>query len=269
MKDTALMLCLSLSYNFLVKLAQLVEPKALICGSGVSFLYSCKPLISVCTLLVILNFASIYCHCIIDIGASGQENMWSERVMQHAKDLWRESNRLYCMCIEYLLIPRSSGCNSFVFLPPGFIWAPCVFFLSHWTKNPMISPAAISCDGHMRPGGHIYICHSICPIQALLVYCSVGRAVEGETDVKDTTNSNHRTLSPQTWDTSKQKQTSHWQLDFSRYTVYIHFLKLIFIDLPFCDVVSFLLFNFQVLSFNWSFIYFSLILSSQCLLHFN
>lgn len=33
------------------------------------------------------------------------------------------------------------------------------------------------------------------PIQALLVHCSVGGEVEGETDVQDTTNSNHRTLS--------------------------------------------------------------------------
>lgn len=41
MKDSVLMLRLSLSYSFLVKLAQLVEPKMLIWGGGVPFLYSC------------------------------------------------------------------------------------------------------------------------------------------------------------------------------------------------------------------------------------
>lgn len=111
--------------------------------------------------------------------------------MQHAKDLWRESNRLYCMCIEYLLIARSSGCNSFVFLPPGFT----SFHTGQKTHWYLQLRSAVM-DTWYLVGTFIFATYlPSVPIQALLVHCSVGGEVEGETDVKDTTNSNHRTLS--------------------------------------------------------------------------
>lgn len=110
--------------------------------------------------------------------------------MQHAKDLWRESNRLYCMCIEYLLIARSSGCNSYFY--------PLVSLLftldkkSHW----YLQLRSAVMDTWYLVGTFIFATYlPSVPIQALLVHCSVGGEVEGETDVKDTTNSNHRTLS--------------------------------------------------------------------------